>query len=153
MAGIGTPNLRLWCEGSNPLHHHLGMITGIEASWLNRYNHEKMLISLKEICQVVLEEKIFRYAFLLFQHLSPWKWATPLIWSLPKDALCHFWLKLAPWFRGIRWKHQLCISAILLLSPLGKTSFIHLMNLNSFHLRTKFESCSRKNALWQVLLK
>ena len=150
MAGIGTPNLHLRCEGSNPLHHHLGMITGIEASWLNRYNHEKMLISLKEICQVVLEEKIFRYAFLLFQHLSPWKWAWPLFDLYLRMLSVNFGWN---WPCGSGGSDENINYVFLLLSPLGKTSFIHLMNLDSFHLSTKFESCSRKNALWQVLLK
>ena len=45
-----------------------------------------------------------------FLIISPWKKAWPFIWTelvipvLPIDALCQVWLKLARWFRRIRWK-------------------------------------------------
>ena len=45
-----------------------------------------------------------------FLNYPPWKEAWPYIWTelvihvLPMDTLCQVWLKLARWFRRIRWK-------------------------------------------------
>ena len=56
-----------------------------------------------------LAQWIRRRRFSNFLSISPWKKAWPFIWTelvilvLPMDVLCQVWLKLAWWFRRIRW--------------------------------------------------
>ena len=86
----------------------------------------------------------FRYFFIIF----PWKRARPFIWTNLNplkshgNALCHVWLKLAPWL--CRRFSNRCTFAISLLAPLGKWQDPSFKEL---------ESPSHSNVLYQVLLK
>ena len=88
------------------------------------------MLCLVEIGPVVLEK--FRQGIFTILLLSPLGIVHDPSFeqTLPKDALCHFWLKLATWFwRGLYFKISSIYYPYSLLSPLEKGVALHLNQL------------------------
>ena len=141
------------CIFAIPLLNPLGKrVWSLIWTKLSPYHPRMLCDKFVEICLMDLRKKYltfvksmdFRYFFIIF----PWKRARSFIWTnlnplkSHRNALCHVWLKLAPWL--CRRFSNRCTFAISLLAPLGKRQGPSFKEL---------ESPSHSNVLYQVLLK
>ena len=114
---------------------------------LNPFLQGCFLTNLLKFALLIWERNIW-LSSMYFRYFFPWKRARPFIWTNLNplkshgNALCHVWLKLAPWL--CRRFSNRCTFAISLLAPLGKRQGSSFKEL---------ESPLHSNVLYQVLLK